>query len=39
VYGSGLVSGLGVALGNDHDPPEVVIARALLAALPDRPAA
>ena len=38
VYGSGLVSGLGVALGNDHDPPELVIARALLAALPDRPA-
>jgi GGDEF domain-containing protein len=37
VYGSGLVSGLGVALGNDHDPPEQVIARALLAARPDRP--
>jgi GGDEF domain-containing protein len=33
VYASGLVSGLGVALGNDHDPPEVVIARALMAAV------
>ncbi len=38
VYGSGLVSGLGVALGNDHDPPELVIGRALLAASADRPA-
>jgi GGDEF domain-containing protein len=38
VYASGLVSGLGVALGNDHDPPELVIARALVAALPKPPA-
>jgi GGDEF domain-containing protein len=37
VYGCGLVSGLGVALGNDHDPPEVVIARALLAGVPRGP--
>jgi GGDEF domain-containing protein len=37
VYSSGLVCGLGVALGNDHDPPELVIARALLAALPREP--
>jgi GGDEF domain-containing protein len=33
VWGTGLVCGLGVALGNDHDPPELVIARALLAAV------
>jgi GGDEF domain-containing protein len=33
VYTSGLVSGLGVALGNDHDPPELVIGNALLAAV------
>ena len=33
VYSSGLVSGLGVALSNDHDPPELVIANALLAAV------
>jgi GGDEF domain-containing protein len=38
VYASGLVSGLGVALGNDHDPPELVIARALLAAIGRGPA-
>jgi PleD family two-component response regulator len=37
VYASGLVSGLGVALGNDHDPPEVVIASALLAAVGQGP--
>jgi GGDEF domain-containing protein len=37
VYASGLVSGLGVALGNDQDPPEVVIARALLAAVGREP--
>jgi GGDEF domain-containing protein len=33
VYDSGLVSGLGVALGNDQDPPELVIGNALLAAV------
>ena len=37
VYSSGLVCGLGVALSNDHDPPEVVIARALIAAVPAGP--
>jgi GGDEF domain-containing protein len=38
VYASGLVSGLGVALGNDQDPPELVIANALLAAVGRGPA-
>ncbi|HLM18868.1 MAG TPA: GGDEF domain-containing protein [Acidimicrobiia bacterium] len=33
VYASGLVSGLGVALANDDDPPELVIGNALLAAV------
>ena len=33
VYTSGLVSGLGVALANDQDPPELVIGNALLAAV------
>jgi GGDEF domain-containing protein len=37
VYSAGLVCGLGVALGNDHDPPDIVIARALLAAVPRTP--
>ena len=37
VYTAGLVCGLGIALGNDHDPPEVVIGRALLAAVPGQP--
>jgi GGDEF domain-containing protein len=37
VYSTGLVCRLGVALGNDHDPPELVIARALLASLPRDP--
>jgi len=33
VYGSGLECGLGVALSGDLDPPELVISRALVAAL------
>lgn len=37
VYDSGLVSGLGVGIGNDHDPPEVVIATALRAAVSHEP--
>ncbi len=37
VYTAGLVCGLGIALGNDHDPPEVVIGHALLAAVPGQP--
>jgi GGDEF domain-containing protein len=38
IWGLGLVCGLGIALGNDHDPPELVIARALLAAVGRGPA-
>lgn len=37
IWGIGIVCGLGIALGNDDDPPELVIARALLAALPREP--
>ena len=37
VYETGLVCGLGVALGNELDPADHVIARALLAALPGEP--
>jgi GGDEF domain-containing protein len=39
VYGSGLVSGLGVALGTDDEPPELVIGRALVAAIGHGPEA
>ena len=39
IWGLGLVCGLGIALGNDHDPPELVIARALLAAVGRGPTA
>ena len=37
VYGSGLECGLGVALSGDLDPPELVIGRALAAALQGAP--
>jgi hypothetical protein len=37
VYGSGLVCGLGVALSGDIDPPELIIGRALAAALQVEP--
>jgi GGDEF domain-containing protein len=37
VYGSGLECGLGVALSGNVDPPELVIGRALVAALQDAP--
>ena len=37
IFNAGLLCGLGVALGTDEAPPELVIARALLAALPRSP--
>jgi GGDEF domain-containing protein len=37
VYGSGISCGLGVALGGEQDPPELVIARALTAAVQHEP--
>lgn len=37
VYGTGLVCGLGIALATAHEPPEHVIARALLAAVAPDP--
>lgn len=37
VYGAGITCGLGVALGGEQDSPELVIARALIAAVQREP--